>query len=128
MLILEGAGLYSVLVADFDGCPGVYSNEWLVVDVDENDASLELEWNLFPNPADALLQLRMPDVVLDKPGDWKLNIYDGLGKVIRSMPVQIHQKSLDVTFLSSGVYTVQLMPKRPENFEKLPVTKRLIKR
>ncbi len=128
MLILEGAGLYSVLVADFDGCPGVYSNEWLVVDVDENDASLGLEWNLFPNPADALLQLRMPDVVLDKPGDWKLNIYDGLGKVIRSMPIQIHQKSLDVTFLSSGVYTVQLMPERPEKFEKLPVTKRLIKR
>lgn len=128
VLTLEGPGIYSVLVADFEGCPGVLSNEWLVVDVNENEEALGLDWNLFPNPVEMLLQLRMPNVVIDNSSGWNLNIFDDSGKIIRTIPIQSKQTSLDVTFLSSGIYTVQLMPQNPEDFERLPVVKRLIKR
>jgi hypothetical protein len=128
VLTLEGPGIYSVLVADFEGCPGVLSNEWLVVDVNENEEALGLDWNLFPNPVEMLLQLRMPNVVSDNSSGWNLNIFDDSGKIIRTIPIQSKQTSLDVTFLSSGIYTVQLMPQNPEDFERLPVVKRLIKR
>ena len=128
-LNLDGTGgIYSVLVADFEGCPGVLSNEWLVVDVSETDFNSQLDWKLFPNPVNSLLQLHLPDAALDQAGDWNLNIFNDSGQMIRSIPIQSQQTSLDVTFLSRGVYTVQLMPQHPEHSEQIPITKRLIKR
>ena len=125
---LSDPGNYSVLVTDFEACPGVLSNEWVVVNVEENAETLKLEWNLFPNPVGDNLHLALPQGTRIGAVNWALEVYDAAGKLSHSMPIQSNQTSLDVSFLSSGMYTVQLVPINLEGLEALPVSKRLIKR
>lgn len=55
-----GPGLYAVSATDFADCPGVISEDWLVVDVPEMAEIVEERWTVYPNPTAAQLAFDLP--------------------------------------------------------------------
>ncbi|MCH1584383.1 MAG: T9SS type A sorting domain-containing protein, partial [Flavobacteriales bacterium] len=126
LLLLEGPGLYSVLVSDFVACPGVFSNDWTVVGVPGIEGTPSHAWSLFPNPADAVVQIRFPAATDWILADWTVNFYDASGKRVHSAPAV--SSPMDVSALARGIYTVHLTPVNPKEQDPLFVPKRLVKR
>jgi hypothetical protein len=126
LLLLEGPGLYSVLVSDFVACPGVFSNDWTVVGIPGIEGTQSPAWSLFPNPADALVHIRFPAAAEWILGDWSVDFYDASGKRVHSAPA--FSSPMDVSFLARGVYTVHLTHVNPKGQGPLFVPKRLVKR
>ena len=126
LLILEGPGLYSVLVSDFVACPGVFSNDWTVVGIPGIEGTQSPAWSLFPNPADAVVQIGFPAAADWVLRNWNLDFYDASGKRIHSAPADL--SPVDVSSLARGVYTVHLTPLDPMGYGPLFAPKRLIKR
>jgi len=63
--------------------------------------------SIYPNPAKNRLNLDFKDFTLD--GDFKVTVYDGMGKVIESRDIEISDYSSDVfdietSFYQSGIY------------------------
>ena len=126
LLILEGPGLYSVLVSDFVACPGVFSNDWTVVGIPGIEGTQSPAWSLFPNPADAVVQIGFPAAADWVLRNWNLDFYDASGKRIHSAPADL--SPVDVSSLARGVYTVHLTPLDPMGYGPLFAPKRMIKR
>ena len=126
LLLLEGPGLYSVLVSDFVACPGVFSNDWTVVDIPGIEGTTSPAWSLFPNPADAVIHVRFPAATEWLLGDWTVNFYDASGKRVHSAPAA--SSPMDASALARGIYTVHLTPVNPKGQGPLFVPKRLVKR
>ena len=126
LLLLEGPGLYSVLVSDFVACPGVFSNDWTVVGIPGIEGTQSPAWSLFPNPADALVHIRFPAAAEWILEDWSVDFYDAGGKHVHSAPAV--SSPMDVSFLARGVYTVHLTHVNPKGHGPLFVPKRLVKR
>tara|TARA_B100000768_G_scaffold166127_1_gene169230 strand:- start:1925 stop:3934 length:2010 start_codon:yes stop_codon:yes gene_type:complete len=125
---LEGPGLYSLSVTDFESCAGVLSNDWVVVGVAENTDEPGFEWKLYPNPSQGILNVLLPDTSPFNPSGWIIEVWDATGKQVHSLATSSIQVSLDVSFLSAGAYTVHLKSTQTKGLGASPAPKRLIKR
>lgn len=109
---LEGlaAGIYTVTVTDYYGCP--MGSQTVTVDsnvglddqlADAGIATLET----YPNPTTGIVRL---EIVLNQMEDLAIHVYDVNGRTIyqEDMYTTTYSSDLDLTDLPSGVYTLQL--------------------
>jgi hypothetical protein len=79
----------------------------------------ELEFNLFPNPAESWVRLELPG---DQTGE--LRIWDNSGRVILSEIFQGRsQVEVDISDLSNGIYFVESITESGQGVEKLVIAR-----
>jgi hypothetical protein len=98
----NGPGAYAVSATDFADCPGVISEDWVVVEVAEQAQSAGLQWMVYPNPAAQWLALDLPDGVKV----CQLEVFNLNGSRLLSMVVADEQR-MDVGDWPPGVYLLK---------------------
>lgn len=99
------SGRYRV-AAYASGCPAVYSNE-VQIEITNNSA-LDIALQkiiVYPNPTSSIL-------VIDQIPEWKelqAFIYDHLGRKIKAINLDDNRVTLDVSFLPSGIYLLEII-------------------
>jgi hypothetical protein len=74
----------------------------------ENETTVPISLNIFPNPTSGMLTLDLKD---NNPLQYKYLLYDAQGKLIDSMPISDIQTQLSFGYLPTGVYMLNLMQK-----------------
>lgn len=99
-----GPGAYAVSVTDFADCPGVISEDWVVVEVAEQAQAeaAKLQWMVYPNPAAQWLALDLPDGVKV----CQLEVFNLNGSRLLSTVVADEQR-MDVGDWPPGVYLLK---------------------
>ena len=98
-----GPGIYAVSATDFADCPGVISDDWVVVGVSEFESSAGSEhWMVYPNPATDQLTFDFP--VHEEL--YTVYIFRQDGTPVDAI-TQSHGKQLGVAHWTSGVYVFQ---------------------
>ena len=115
-----GPGLYAVSVTDFEDCPGVISDDWVVVDIVEPaGASADLTWRIYPNPASDQVQLMLPEGT----GPCTIWAFGLDGKLTQTLTVETNG-AIDIADWPSGVHLLKAQSQRTQ--ARLP-TLRLVK-
>lgn len=94
----------------------VYDTDWTPIESIENE---NFTFNLFPNPADNLLQI---EYNLDRKQDLEFFIFNNIGQLVyQNKLLSTKQESLtvDVSTFSEGVYFVKLKTKDSAQFKKV---------
>ena len=98
-----GPGAYAVSVTDFADCPGTISDDWVVVEVAELEAtSAELQWMVYPNPAAQWLTVELPEGI----ERCQLEVFNLSGSRVVSTVVADEQR-MDVAHWPPGVYVLK---------------------
>ena len=97
-----GPGLYAVSVTDFTDCPGVISEDWLVVEVLESVPAFVDRWTVYPNPTTAQLAFDLP---VD-PGAFNLQVISMNGALVETASVHSGM-SMDVGHWAPGTYILK---------------------
>lgn len=99
-----GPGAYAVSVTDFADCPGVISEDWVVVEVVEQAQAeaAKLQWKVYPNPASQWLAFDLP-VGMER---CQLEVFDLNGSRVVSTVI-VHEQRLDVGDWPPGVYLLK---------------------
>ena len=94
------AGDYSVLAVDSTGCIGTFD---FVIDAVDGVEAEGIMWNVFPNPTNGVIQVRLTTL-----GEGSLRLMDVNGKTLMSQQVRATTTTMDLSSLSAGMYMLQL--------------------
>ena len=98
-----GPGMYAVSVTDFADCPGVISEDWVVVEIDElTPATTNFTWRIYPNPASHQIQLEVPEWF----GACTVWVFGMDGDLEETLTVQPNDL-IDISHWSSGVHLLR---------------------
>ena len=98
-----GPGLYAVSATDFADCPGVISEDWLVVEVLETvEAELD-RWTVYPNPTAAQLTFDLPA----NASGYKVQVVAMNGRLIETAAVH-SGTTIDVSHWAPGTYILRI--------------------
>ena len=98
-----GPGLYAVSATDFEDCPAVLSEDWLVVEVLETAPTAAEFWTVYPNPTAFALTLALPD----DPGGFTLLVFTSNGALVEVDDVHAGEV-MDVSHWAPGTYILRL--------------------
>lgn len=102
-----GPGLYAVSVTDFEDCPGVISDDWLVVEVLESESVAAERWTVYPNPTTSALAFDLPA----GSGAFNLQVVTMNGVLVETNSVH-SGLSLDVGHWACGTYILRVQSQR----------------
>ena len=102
-----GPGLYAVSVTDFEDCPGVISEDWLVVEVLESASTAADRWMVYPNPTTSALAFDLPI----ESRAFNLQVVTMKGVLVETGSVHSGM-SLDVGHWASGTYILRVQSQR----------------
>ncbi len=109
---LSGRSYYRLRSVDFDGYTEVF--DYVMVEVDEQPA----DFVVYPNPVtDGQFAIQTN---FEITGEATLTVFDSMGSIKMTLPVNAWQQSYDVSGLERGTYIVRLMHDRQV------VTKRIL--
>ena len=99
-------------VEDLDDCADVEFEDY--VGVGEID---EVGFGIFPNPADAMVEIVLDDLLLGA----EIRVRDMGGRLVRQARVQGKLARLDVSDLTPGIYTVEVSGSGARSIERLSI-------
>jgi Secretion system C-terminal sorting domain len=108
-------GLLEMIQGDEAGTLAVGLNSDCFDSVDEMSS---LDWELFPNPSDNILNVSMSRIE-----NAQLNIYDMTGKLLIKTNMSLYGKQVDISSLPSGVYSAVLTTSNALSSKVLQVVK-----
>jgi hypothetical protein len=94
------AGDYSVLAVDSTGCIGTLD---FVIDAVDGVEAEDAMWNVFPNPTNGVIQVRVTTL-----GEGNLLLMDVNGKTLMSQQILATTTTMDLSSLPAGMYMLQL--------------------
>lgn len=122
---LTGTVYYQVEILSPNACDAVNGNSVRsnitsgnAVGINELDS--ELNFNIFPNPANNTLTVSSEKSTTAK---LVLTIYNTLGSVVKSIPILQNQQLIDVSDLGNGIYLVDLKSDEGHWVQKLAIEK-----
>jgi hypothetical protein len=101
-----GPGLYAVSATDFADCPGVISEDWLVVEVLETVVDPVDEWTVYPNPTLAQLTFDLPV----NAGGYSVQAVSMNGQLMETAAVH-SGTTIDVSHWAPGTYILRVQPR-----------------
>jgi len=99
-------------VEDLDDCADVEFEDYVGV-----GEIAEVGFGLFPNPADALVEVVLDELLLGA----EVRIRDMGGRLVRSEQVQGKVARMDVSDLTPGIYTVEVSGSGARSIERLSI-------
>ena len=72
----------------------------------------DMDIKLYPNPTSSSLQVQSDQYITE------MEIVDGFGKIIRTIPVNGHEKTVDVWELTAGIYFIQIKQENTSSITK----------
>ncbi len=106
----SNAGVYYLEITNTIATETILFSEMILVDIITgiNDYSNDLTFNTYPNPVRDVLNIEMR--IASQPS-LRLTIFDLTGRVHFSDLLNSQEQVIDVSFLPSGLYTIQLQSK-----------------
>jgi hypothetical protein len=98
-----GPGLYAVTATDFADCPGVISEDWLVVKVLETAHTSADLWTIYPNPTAFELKFDLPS----EPGGFTVQVFSLNGTLVETATVHPNEV-MDVSLWAPGSYILRV--------------------
>jgi hypothetical protein len=74
------------------------------------------KFNIYPNPASDIFNLEINKTNID---DMTLNIFNSIGKLVRSEMLKHNQKQINIEDLGNGIYMVEMKSKEWTETQKL---------
>ncbi|MDA9864084.1 T9SS type A sorting domain-containing protein, partial [Flavobacteriales bacterium] len=99
-------------VEDLDDCADVDFEDY--VGIGEID---QVGFGLFPNPADAVVEVVLDDLLMDA----EVSVRDMGGRLVRQVRIQGKLARLDVSDLTPGIYTVEVSGSGARSIERLSI-------
>ena len=96
-------GDYKVNVTSADGCNKLSKKTTVTTSCKQGDLSLNASMELFPNPASALLNIRV-----NEGNGEMLMITNSIGQIVFSQPYMSPEIKIDVASFAPGIYVVRL--------------------
>ncbi|MGY6560561.1 MAG: LamG-like jellyroll fold domain-containing protein [Luteibaculaceae bacterium] len=97
-------GLYMVVVTDENGCLGE-SEIFNLITVGVKELSLEVGFNLYPNPASNQVNISYTGSLTERVA---LTIFDLSGKAVGSAVINQNQQVIDISGLAQGIYLFRI--------------------
>ncbi len=99
-----GAGVYTVIVTDGNGCAASSTFVILSTVGINNTPDIDKQLSIYPNPVNTEVTISLQGFMIDK-----LELFDMLGQIVNSVEPKNSEVKLNTSSLHSGVYFLRIM-------------------